>query len=256
MSLTMMALRIAAVQALKAGGTLVGENVLDSQISAIDQTTNGQLRSDQQKPFIAVYTDAARAQDLSQTGLRTNGRVEIVFNCGVALTMAQTNKNTGAAEIIEGFPATDANFEAILDVLEVQIGRTLTDPDNAWSQVFAGFIKGYVSKDHVRSSSAAENVRLAAGQTKLTVDVFADPIQDQALSETGPWRRFLALLSDQDAAKAERFSALLGQPGASLYPAFERLMGMASSDARALKLYSFDGLPLDLSVTGVTLDGA
>ena len=75
MSLTMMALRIAAVQALKAGGTLVGDNVLDSQISAIDQTADGQLRSDQQRPFIAVYTDAAKSQDLGQTGLRSNGRV-------------------------------------------------------------------------------------------------------------------------------------------------------------------------------------
>ena len=56
MSLTMMALRIAAVEALKAGGTMVGTNVLDSQISAIDQTVDGDLKTDQKRPFIAVYS--------------------------------------------------------------------------------------------------------------------------------------------------------------------------------------------------------
>ena len=213
MSLTMMALRIAAVQALKAGGTLVGDNVLDSQISAIDQTADGRLRSDQQRPFIAVYTDTAKAQDLGQTGLRANGRVDIIFNCGVSLTMAQTDKETGAASIVEGFPATDAHFEAVLDVLDVQIARVLSDPDNPWAQVFGDFVQAYVGKETVRSSSAAENVRLAAGQTKLTLEVFADPRLGQPLAEGGPWPRFLALMEAQDVAQRSVFQQLIGEGG-------------------------------------------
>lgn len=251
MSLTMMALRIAAVQALKAGGTLVGDNVLDSQISAIDQTADGQLRSDQQRPFIAVYTDAAKAQDLGQTGLRSNGRVDIMFNCGVSVTMAETNKETGETQIVDLFPATDANLEAVLDALDVQIGRVLTDPDNPWAQVFGDFVQAYVAKEHVRSSSSAENVRLAAGQTKLTVDVFADPRHGQPLAEGGPWPRFMALMAEHGVPQLALFQQLVGDPVSGAYEEFERLTGMTTRDAQSLRLYTFGGVPRDVVVTDV-----
>ena len=249
MSLTMMALRIAAVQALKAGGTLVGDNVLDSQISAIDQTADGQLRSDQQRPFIAVYTDAAKAQDLGQTGLRSNGRVDIMFNCGVSVTMAETNKDTGETQIVDLFPATDANLEAVLDALDVQISRVLTDPDNPWAQVFGDFVQAYVAKEHVRSSSSAENVRLAAGQTKLTVDVFADPRHGQPLAEGGPWPRFMALMAEHGVPQLALFQQLVGDPVSGAYEEFERLTGMTTRDAQSLRLYTFGGVPRDVVVT-------
>lgn len=251
MSLTMMALRIAAVQALKAGGTLVGDNVLDSQISAIDQTADGQLRSDQQRPFIAVYTDAAKVQDLGQTGLRSNGRVDIMFNCGVSVTMAETNKETGETEIVDLFPATDANLEAVLDALDVQITRVLGDPDNPWAQVFGDFVQAYVAKEHVRSSSSAENVRLAAGQTKLTVDVFADPCHGQPLAAGGPWPRFMALMAEHGVPQLALFQQLVGDPVSGAYEEFERLTGMTPRVAQALRLYTFGGVPRDVVVTGV-----
>lgn len=252
MSLTMMALRIAAVQALKAGGTLVGDNVLDSQISAIDQTADGQLRSDQQRPFIAVYTDAAKAQDLGQTGLRSNGRVDIMFNCGVSVTMAETNKETGETQIVDLFPATDANLEAVLDALDVQISRVLTDPDNPWAQVFGDFVQAYVAKEHVRSSSSAENVRLAAGQTKLTVDVFADPRHGQPLAEGGPWPRFMALMAEHGVPQLALFQQLVGDPVSGAYEEFERLTGMTTRDAQSLRLYTFGGVGRDVVVTDAT----
>ncbi|MBR9651912.1 hypothetical protein [Thalassovita aquimarina] len=254
MSMTMMALRIAAVQALKAGGTLVGDNVLDSQISAIDQTADGRLRSDQQRPFIAVYTDAAKSQDLAQTGLRSNGRVDIMLNSGVSLTMAQTDKATGEASIVEGFPATDAHFEAVLDVLDVQIGRVLTDPDNEWAQVFGDFVQRYVAKEHLRSSSAAENVRLAAGQTRLTVEVLADPRLGQPLAEGGAWMRFMALMEQYDVPQLAMFRQLLGAAEAGNYAEFERLTGMTVKDAETLRLYTFGGVQRDVVVTGAASD--
>lgn len=249
MSLTMMALRIAAVQALKAGGTLVGDNVLDSQISAIDQTADGQLRSDQQRPFIAVYTDAAKAQDLGRTGLRSNGRVDIMFNCGVSLTMAETDRDTGETRIVDLFPATDAHLEAVLDALDVQITRVLTDPDNMWSQVFGDFVQAYVAKEHVRSSSRAESVRLAAGQTRLTIDVFADPRLGQPLAEGGPWPRFLALMAAQGVPQLALFQQLIGEPVSGAYAEVERLTGMTVRDAQSLRLYTYGGVPRDVVVT-------
>lgn len=254
MSLTMMALRIAAVQALKAGGTLVGDNVLDSQISAIDQTSDGRLRSDQQRPFIAVYTDAAKAQELSQTGLRSNGRVDIMFNCGVSVTMAETNKETGETHIVDLFPATDANLEAVLDALDVQISRVLSDPDNPWAQVFGNFVQAYVAKEHVRSSSSAENVRLAAGQIKLTVDVFADPRHGQPFAEGGTWPRFMALMAEYSVPQLALFEQLMGDPMSGAYEEFEQLTGMTTRDAHALRLYTFGGVPRDVVVTDSTVE--
>jgi len=254
MSMTMMALRIAAVQALKAGGTLVGDNVLDSQISAIDQTADGQLRSDQQRPFIAVYTDAAKSENVGQTGLRSNGRVDIMFNCGVSVTMAETNKETGETQIVDLFPATDANLEAVLDALDVQISRVLTDPDNPWAQVFGDFVQAYVAKEHVRSSSSAENVRLAAGQTKLSVDVFADPRHGQPLAEGGPWPRFMALMAQHNVPQLALFQQLLGDPASGPYEEFERLTGMTTRDAHGLRLYTFGGVARDVVVTDATND--
>lgn len=241
MSLTMMALRIAAVEALKTGGTMVGTNVLDSQISAIDQTVDGGLKTDQQRPFIAVYSDNSKAEDLGGTGLRANGRVELTFNCGVSLTMGQSNKETGVTEIIEGLPSTDAQFEAILDVVGCQICRVLTDAENPWAQVF-GNMCVLVSKMQVRSSSAAENVRLACGQVKLTVDAYADPSLGQVFAEDSHWPRFLALMEQHGVEQHGLFELMLGQPITGDYPDFEALTGMTSRDAASLKLYSFDGV--------------
>lgn len=242
MSLTMMALRIAAVEALKAGGTLVGTNVLDSQISAIDQTVDGDLKTDQQRPFIAVYSDAGKATDLSLAGLRSNGRVELTFNCGVSLTMGQTNKATGETEIIEGFPSTDAQFEAILDVVGCQICRTLTDVRNPWAQVF-GDLCTLVSKSQVRSSSAAENVRLACGQIKLTVDAYADPPHDQVFAEDSHWPRFLTLMEEHGVKQLGLFQRMLGQPDEEAFPDLEALTGMTARDAASLRVYSFGDVP-------------
>tara|TARA_R110002049_G_scaffold45609_5_gene132986 strand:- start:1450 stop:2223 length:774 start_codon:yes stop_codon:yes gene_type:complete len=247
MSLTMMALRIAAVEALKAGGTMVGTNVLDSQISAIDQTVDGALKTDQQRPFIAVYSDNSKAEDLGATGLRANGRVELTFNCGVSLTMGELNKETGVTEIIEGLPSTDAQFEAILDILGCQICRVLTDASNPWAQVF-GDLCVLVSKVQVRSSSAAENVRLACGQVKVMVDAYADPPLGQLFEDGSQWPTFLALMEEHDVTQLGLFQLMLGQPGAAEYPDFEALTGMTSRDAASLRLYSFEGVPAESRV--------
>ncbi len=241
MSLTMMALRIAAIEALKAGGTLVGDNVLDSQISAFDHPAQGGLQTDQERPFIAVYTDAAKAHDLGQTGLRANGQVDILFNAGVAMTMTRSNRETGAAEIVEGFPATDAHFEAVLDVLEWQLGRVLSDPDNPWAQVFRGFVLADVAKHHVRSASASDQVRLAAGQTRLTVEVFADPRPGQPMDPDGPWGTFMDLMRAHAVPQLALFELALDAPEADTLADVARLTSMPARDVAALQLYPFGG---------------
>lgn len=65
MSLIRIAARMAAVRALR-GRTLVGDNVLDSQIGALDVGADGELRTEEDKPFISVYTHGKT----TATGLR------------------------------------------------------------------------------------------------------------------------------------------------------------------------------------------
>lgn len=250
MSMTMMALRIAAVEALKSGNTLVGSNVLDSQVSAIDLTADGRFSSDQEKPFIAVYTDRAKSVELSHSGLRSNGAIEVVFNYGISQTMAKTNKATGETEILEGFPASDAVSEAALDVLDVEISRVLSDPDNAWSQVFRDLCRADLSKEHSRSGSAFDKMRIAVGQMKLTVEAFADPTLGAELPEGGPWKRFVSLMQAGSVRQLPLFLRLLGDGVLGPYADFEALTGMSKRDAKAMGLYSFDGVPLETMISG------
>ena len=82
MSLCRVALRISAVEAIK-GRTLVGGNVLDTPNGALDIQADGSLRTDEEKPFIAVYTDQGKAEGVTGRSLVENGLCDVVFETGV-----------------------------------------------------------------------------------------------------------------------------------------------------------------------------
>jgi hypothetical protein len=103
MSAVKLAMRIAAVEAVKAAGTLVGDDVFDSRIAPLDFAADGSLRTKLQRPFVAVYADAAKANLDGATGLRSNGLVDITFIIGVGSPMSRTDKETGESEIVTGF---------------------------------------------------------------------------------------------------------------------------------------------------------
>lgn len=238
MSLTMMALRIIAVEAIKAGNTLVGENVLDSEIGAIDLNADGNLETDQKRAFVSVYTDAARDKDIRQSGLRTNGDIELVFSSGISITMATTAEN-GTSQIIEGFPTTDANFETALDIINAQVAQCLLDPDNKWSQLFGDFINVYVSKDRVRASSSGEGVRSTYSQLKITVSVFADPPLFQGVPEKGRWARLFDLMEQENHPQFEVLQSLFAEIDSGAVPEYERILGITTIDAKNLKLATY-----------------
>jgi hypothetical protein len=165
--------------------------------------------------------------------------------------MGQTNKSTGETEIIEGFPSTDAQFEAILDGVGCQICRVLSDPNNPWAQVF-GDLCTVMSKSQVRSSSAADNVRLACGQIKLTVEAYADPPQGQIFAEGSHWPRFLELMEQHNVKQLGVFQLLLGQADEAAASSFETLTGMTSRDAGSLAVYGYGDVAADTRFEDVT----
>src|SRR3546814_204254 len=98
MSLSRIALRIAAVEALR-GKTLVGENVLDSQIAALDVSETGVVSTDEKKPFVAIYTDTSTTEGSSVElrNLRQNGAIELILESGINARMTETDPETGVA---------------------------------------------------------------------------------------------------------------------------------------------------------------
>lgn len=191
MSLTRIAARIAAVQALK-GKTLVGDNVLDSQIGALDVAADGTLRTDEDKPFISVYTDSAKTNDTALRAWVANGATEILFEMGVTMAHVETDTETGESVIYPGIPATDANIERHLDIIARQIGDAMSDPANEWAEIFRALHNGNETIERARTSNDTSGVKLAAQQIKLTVGLFNDPVRGVALKPEHPLAKFFA----------------------------------------------------------------
>ncbi len=191
MSLMRIAARVAAVQALK-GKTLVGDNVLDSQIGALDVAADGTLRTEEERPFITVYTDAAKSEGNRLRSWFDNGATEFLFEAGVTAGHTVTDPDTGESVIYPGIPGTDASFELLLDIVARQIGDAMTDPDNEWATIFARMNMGNTSVERARTSNDSGGVRLAAQQVKLTVNLMPDPARGAELKPDHPLAQFFA----------------------------------------------------------------
>jgi len=189
MSLVRIAARIAAVEALK-GKTLVGDNVLDSEIGAIDVSADGSARTDEEKAFIAVYTDAGSA-DVDLRSLNKNGVTDFLFEAGITAAMTDTDPETGAKTVV-GIPATDRAFEFFLDMVVHQIGAALNDPANEWAEVFRGLAPRFVSTKRTRTSNDTGGVRMAAQQVMVQADLIADSVRGMTLAPAHGLSKFFA----------------------------------------------------------------
>lgn len=190
MSIVRIALRIAAVEALK-GRTLVGDNVLDSEIGALDTAANGAVTTPKDRPFISVYSDdSSTADHLTLRSLTGNGSIDILFEASIATPHLIADPDTDQQVIVEGVPATDANFEFMLDLVIRQIADALVDPDNEWANIFNAFSNGIIKVQRARVGSNGHGARLAAHQLKLTYNAITDPVRGVDLPVNGALHRF------------------------------------------------------------------
>jgi hypothetical protein len=235
------ALRIAAVAALK-GATLVGDNVLDSEIGALDVGADGALRTDQEAPFISVYTEGSVDEGFNQGGgadlrsLHICGAQEIVFEFGVTSAMVETD-NDGAAQLVGlQIPATDANLELLLDIIERQIVNALTDPLNAWADVFRALHSTTLRIERRRTSSA-EGAKVAARQLLIKLELLPDPIYGEPVRDSSVWAKFFAQLEQDDSEQKVKaaLQALLGDPVTRLASETQRQrFAMTLEEVRAM----------------------
>lgn len=253
MSLIRIAARIAAVEALK-GATLVGDNVLDSRIGALDVDDDNRIRTDQEKPFIAVYTDAGTTKDNDITSRATliNGVTEILFEAGITAAHVTRDNDTGEDIIIEGVPATDDAMEFYLDIVARQIADAITAPQNEWGELLRRFVIRPISIERARTASR-EQVRLAGQQVKWNVELIADPLKGQVLGANHALREFFAKVNAGDDAAlkakiAKMQSTLETDVNDFEWQAQQRRHGMTMGEMRALLLDMQAGAEADIAI--------
>ena len=195
MSLVRIALRIAAVEAIR-GRTLVGDNVLDSEIGAIDIAADGSIRTEKEKPFISVYTEDG-ASKLDGNDLRSlfdNGTCELVFELGITAAMSVTDPDTGESSVVPGVPVTDRSFEYFLDMTARQILDALSCPDNPWGEICRGLTCRFSKIERIRAGNADGGMRFAAHRIKIICELMEDPVRGEPLEEETPFFDFLKAL--------------------------------------------------------------
>ncbi len=242
MSLLRIAIRIAAIEAIK-GQTFFADNVLDSEIGAIEFGPDGTIKTDKEKPFIAVYTDRGVQTYVGDVrSMFDGGDCDLVFELGVSKAMAITDEETGGDEVIVGVPATDANFEFLLDMTARQIVNALTrplddeDPGSVWAEIFRGLVLQFNKIERLRAGNA-DGVRLAGHQIKVTLQTIDDPITGEALLEGAPVAAFIDQLIvsgvTQYAVYAAAFQGAIAGVNAD-WETTRRRWGMTNAELLAL----------------------
>jgi len=256
MSLIRIAARMSAVRALR-GKTLVGDNVLDSQIGALDVGADGELRTEEDKPFISVYTHSGKTTATGLRALNGNGPTEFLFEAGVTAAMTETDPETGVSVLVGiGIPATDGAFEFHLDLVARQIADALNDPDNEWAEIWRSCVNSVQSVERERTSGDGNGIRLAAQQIKLTADLFPDPATGTTMAETHPLARFFAKVDEEgDMALSEAVDAMRAAVAGNA-PQWKldlRRYGNTRSEGDALLYTTQPGAEADVDIAEITV---
>ena len=263
MSLARIALRIAAVEALK-GQTLVGDRVLDSPNGAIDVQADGSLRTDESRPFISVYTDSGSANGLTGRSMVENGETVIVFEFGISAAMLEKDEDTGAMEMVGiEIPASDSAYEFALDIVQRQITDALTDPDNTWAEIYRGMHFAVTKTEYAGARNTSDGQRLAGHQMRVTVQLLPDPVKGDPLEAGTPFADFLvAMEASENAvhqAQAEMIrSVLIGEN--EDWQNLQRRHGMTAAELAALGraplIATLDGSAPEMATGTIDAEGA
>ena len=237
MSLARIALRIAAVEAIK-DQTLVGENVLDSPNGALDIQADGTLRTDEDRPFVSVYTDTGTADSITGRSLIENGSCVLVIESGISMAMTETNSETDVSEIVGvSIPPSDRAFEFYLDVVQRQVLDALSDPDNAWAEIYRSLHYSVTKVEIGGRRNTDDGQRLAGHQIRITLNLIDDPVRGEVLDPQSPLAAFLTKLQGMDdpiyQAQATTMLTLVGGSDPD-WKTLQRRHGMTAAELHAL----------------------
>lgn len=246
MSLCRIALRRACVMALK-GHTLAGDNVLDSEIGAVDVDESGNLAVVNQGRFIAVYTDRAEAMSPGGRMLFENGSTLLRIEFGITEQMTieeedPDNPGEMIRSVVAGVPFTSRAAEDYLDLLGRQVMSALSHPDREAANVFRGLFHSISKIDRQRESDS-KGQRVAAQQIALTGELLPDPITLEDAPDNGPFARSLALMNSGTGDDIRMAAMMLVelQPGGEAWRKQQEWLGLTQDELLAVGLGPLEG---------------
>jgi hypothetical protein len=187
MSLARTALRLAALNALKgssptAGPTIACNRFYDSRISDFSPETY----PDDAKPTVIVLTDEDDGDALSEQngGPPFRRKIKLVFEFAMVQGF-DVDVAHGGTEFVPGYPATDAEHEASLDLLEFQIMRRLAYDPAPGSVLFRNITRSWKHDCH-RQVLDETGVKIAARVLTLETEVTDDQVKVYRTTETLP----------------------------------------------------------------------
>ncbi|MBN9052490.1 MAG: hypothetical protein J0H80_01655 [Rhizobiales bacterium] len=127
-------------------------------------------------------------------------------------------------------PATDCEFEFYLDCVGRQVVNALSDPDNAWAEIWRGLLSSVRKIERKRTSDAASGTRIAAHQLIISGDLLPDPVFGETLK--GIWIKLFALMDEKQHPYTDLMKSLVGNPDTE-QAAQQRRFGMTIEEMRA-----------------------
>lgn len=163
-------IQVAVTEALK-GRTIAGQAVHDSLIKALPQIMKGEVH-----PVVAVSIEDCISQD--GDGLfRTDASMTLMLQLAIAKSVT--------VPVIEGEDAleigdTDAALEASLNLLDRQWRIALSDPLNAWAELFRQLVPHVGKVSDIRLTDPETGRKHAARIVEITIAPIAEPYSGQA----------------------------------------------------------------------------
>jgi hypothetical protein len=193
MSLSRLAVRIAAVQALR-DMTLAEGRVYDSSTTPLDAAIRAQPL-----PFLMVTTDMHDREITGRDLSHGDDTLDLVIEVAIASRVTVKTGEGDEDQIV--IPNTDAGMEITLDLIEAQIASALTWHKTEWAVVFAALVPRITKRQSRRGASAEDGNRFAARQIVISCDPLADPVTGQPIPSGGAWDQFLtAVEADENLA--------------------------------------------------------
>lgn len=187
MTLARTALRLATIAALKGddaatGPTIANNRVYDSRISDFSPET---YPADA-LPSVVVLTDEDEGDALSSQngGPPFERMVKLVIEFAMVQGFDVALED-GGTEFVPGYPATDTEHEASLDLLEFQIKRRLADDPAAFSTLWRSFTRVWKFDCH-RQVMDDQGIKIAARILTWVCQVPDDQVIIHKNTETLP----------------------------------------------------------------------
>jgi hypothetical protein len=193
MSLTRLAMRVAAARALK-GNTLAEGRVFDSAVDPIDQAIK-----ETRQPLIVLTTDDHESTVTGRDMIMGEHECSFVIEIAIGSRVKMETTDASGSVVSLAFPHTDEGMEITLDVLEHQVVSALTRDDNGWSRAWMNLVPKITKKVSRRGASAENGVRFAARQIVLTCDLIGIPQTGKPISKGTPWSEILAAFDADEA---------------------------------------------------------